>query len=98
MGGDEMRRIVALTVLALTLAGCSSSSSLSAAATTAVPAVAVPEDAQVMCTNLDAIVITDGVAGIPNGIVADENLYKVSQAQVIAAVQADCPDLSKYMP
>jgi hypothetical protein len=62
----------------------------------AAPSPLPSDEAGAICAGIGAEIIAgDGAA---SGVVAEENLYHVSQAQVIAAVAASCPDLSKDMP
>jgi hypothetical protein len=109
--GVRVRVVIAGVVLVLAaLAGCSSGPSAShspsptaaVATTAAAPTPTVsPLDAttqRAICNGLDATLITGGQSGVQNGIQGEESIDHVSQAQVIQAVQAQCPNLSQYMP
>lgn len=100
--------MLVLACVMLALAACGSSQASTTAAATSIPpsapaastpAVAVShETAETICNNLDAVFITQGPSGLTGQVSLAETMYDVTQAQVIAAVSADCPDLSKYMP
>jgi hypothetical protein len=99
-------RYIAFMLLVLALAGCGSSASTSTAppslagATTAAAAVPpLPVDVQrAICANLDALFITDGGSAVTNGVPLQMTMQQATQAQVVAAVGAQCPNLSQFMP
>lgn len=77
-------------------AGSPSAAAAAAGSPSAAPSPVPSGEAGAICADIGAEIIAgDGAASGVQGAMA---VYHISEAQVIAAVAASCPDLSKDMP